>query len=330
MNSKDILSLISEETIFTRYFGSFDLKKYYCNPWRDDKNPNCYFKYRNGILYFIDFGNSIRNINCFQACMYYYNCDYQQALEHIDQDFNLNLNPYGSSANIYSGTRSEIQPSAKNTTETVEISYSFIYGGFTSYDIKYWSKYGYTKELIELMKIKSVRYVYRNNVLWKTSYEGNPIFTYSDSIGEFKIYQPLANKFDKWRSIRPILEGYELLPAQGDLLFITSSYKDVGVLKKLGYAAIAPSSETSFTLLYEFLPELKKRFKHIYVFHNNDEVGKKSSIKVTKEQCLYYVNLPNELLKEAIKDPSDLVAKKNGLKDLDLIIKNKLQRDGLL
>ena len=148
-------------------------------------------------------------------------------------------------------------------------------------------------------------------------------------MGEFKIYQPLANKFDKWRSTRPILEGYELLPEQGDLLFITSSYKDVGVLIKLGYAAIAPSSETSFTLLYEFLPELKKRFKHIYVFHNNDEVGKKSSIKITKEQCLHYVNLPNELLIKNIKDPSDLVFKKvNGLKELDDIIKTKLIRDG--
>ena len=330
MNSKEILKLVSQEDIFLKYFGPFKLSgQKYCNHWRGDKHPNCYFKYRGNTLYFVDFGNDIRNINCFQACMYYYNCSYEQCLNYIDRDFKLNLNPYGTFSDLCIRTRTEIFSSPKDIIE-IPVNYTFTYQPFQSWDIKFWKRFKFTKELVEKMKIQSAKYVFKNGELWKTSYDANPIFTYSDSKGEFKIYQPYANKFDKWRSIRSILEGYEDLPETGEILFITSSNKDRGVLKLINYYGIAPSSETSFQLLYEKLPELKKRFKYIYVFHNNDAVGKKASLKITQDHNLNYINLPNHLLEEEnIKDPSDYV-EEYSLESLDLIIKNKLKRDGII
>lgn len=334
LNKENILALISQEEIMYKYFGPFLFKHYYTNPWRpNDRNPGCWFTYRNNILYFVDFGNNIRNMNCFQICMYKNSCDYFSALEIINKDFNLKLSEYDLFSNKALPNQNKITDFnfdnfiVHNVKKPKPI-YTFEYQNFTKDDVSYWKSYKYTKELCELMKIRSVNRVYENNVLWKSSYKDYPIYTYSDSKGEFKIYQPYGNKFNKWRSIRPIFEGFELLNYNSDILFIASSYKDVGCLKLLNYEAFAPNSETSYNELYEIKDLLKKHYKYIYVFFDTDNVGKKYSLKITKELDFNYINIPNNYINEKIKDPSDLV-KKYGLEKLQNIINKKLERDNV-
>lgn len=334
LTSKLILQFISQEDIFNRYFGAFQFKKYYTNPWRDDKKPNCWFTYRNTVLYFVDFANDIKNISCFQACMYHYNCDFKQALTHIDIDFCLNL----STECLFKNCNNEInlvqnnikntsydtrKTSVKNNTLEEKVKYEFIYQNFTSYDIKLWKEFHFTKELVDLMKIKSVKKLYRNGILYAQSAPQNPIYTYSDLSGEFKISRPLSSKALKWRCLRPVIEGFDLL-IPDDILFITSSYKDVGTLKLLGYQAVSPSSESSYNLLYEKMDYFKKNYNYIYVFHNNDETGKTFSLKITKDHSLNYINIPNN----EPKDPSDY-SKFYNLDKLDILIKEKFKRDGI-
>lgn len=333
MKAEDILKKVNREDIFVKYFGNFTLKKYYKNPWRVDTKPNCWFTYRNNDLYFVDFGNDVKNINCFQACMYHYKCTYEQALIHIDVDFGLKLSPESLFSNKNKNKTNEIktvkiQDNIKDSIDDITqlsepTKYEFVYQDFRQYDVDYWKRFHYTKELVGIMKIRAVKTVHRNGELWATSFKDNLIYTYTDSLGEFKIYRPVSSKANKWRSLRPTLEGYELLE-QSDFLFITSSYKDVGIIKLLGYQSVAPSSETAYKLLYDKLPELKEKYKYIYVFHNNDNTGKEFSKKITSEQGLYYINIPDN----EPKDPSDYV-EKYGLEALNKIIKNKIQRDGL-
>lgn len=331
MTEKDILDNISQEDIMTRYFGDWELGKQYVNIYREgDTNPGCWFTYRNNILYFVDFGNVIKNMNCFEMCKLYYNCNYENALKHIDYDFKLNLSIENllfrdkQEYNITNQKQNTNHDTRKIFIEEKKIEYEFIYQDFQSWDISFWKRFKYNKNLIDLMKIKSAKKVFINNKLHCCSDQFNPIFTYNDSIGEFKLYCPYSGKFKKWRTIRPILEGFELLkPA--NILFITSSYKDVGVLKLLKFEAIAPSSETSYNLIYDNIDYLKSIYKYIYVFHNNDETGKHFSLKLTKELGLYYINIPNNLKP---KDPSDYVEQYE-LNSLYLLILEKFKRDNI-
>lgn len=331
MTEKDILDNISQEDIMTKYFGNWELGKMYTNPYRcNDKVPGCWFTYRNNILYFVDFGNEVKNINCFEMCKLHYSCNYSQALTHIDNDFNLNFSIenllFSKKTGIF--LENKIKSTDNDTGKILSVEhkpiYKFIYQEFQSWDITFWKRFRYTKDLVEFMKIKSVNRVFIDSKLFSCSDQYNPIYTYSDNHGEFKLYQPYSSKFKKWRTIRPILEGYDLIKPS-KILFITSSYKDVGVLRLLGFESFAPPSETSYHIIYEHIEELKKIYKYIYVFHNNDETGKYFSMKLTRELGLYYINIPNSLKP---KDPSDFVEEYN-LKELRELICEKFKRDGI-
>jgi len=68
------------------------------------------------------------------------------------------------------------------------------------------------------------------------------------------------------------IAGWIQIPKEGDLLILTKSLKDVMVLHRMNYHAIAGQSE-NFHFYQSIIDELKQRFKQIVVIYDNDEKG---------------------------------------------------------
>ena len=99
------------------------------------------------------------------------------------------------------------------------------------------------------------------------------------------------------------IQGYEQLPNNGDTLIITKSLKDVMVLHKLGYTAIAANSEN--TLIPEkVLIELQNRFKNIIIFYDTDLPGIKGAKAMRDKYNLDCIIIPR---KYGVKDISDFI-----------------------
>jgi hypothetical protein len=131
------------------------------------------------------------------------------------------------------------------------------------------------------------------NGLTQHTYKSGDYFYGWKVYNAFKIYRPLANKADKWRSSLTAydLQGFEQLEADGDLLIITKALKDVMLLRELGYNAIAPPSEST-GIPEIIMNNLKKRFKRIVIFYDNDAAGFKNSELLKSEYSLDSIVIP--------------------------------------
>jgi hypothetical protein len=103
------------------------------------------------------------------------------------------------------------------------------------------------------------------------------------------------------------------------MLFITSSYKDVGCLTSLGYNAIETGSESTgiSQLTLDFLRE---RFKQVIIYFNNDLAGIELAKKRSLEWNMQYIHNPLDIVE---KDPSDYF-KVHGGDKLNQLIKELL------
>jgi hypothetical protein len=301
LTKENVFKRVTEYDIFLNYFGQFVCEKKYRSPWRRDSNPSFIITNTEKGLRCKDFGDGPQ-LDCIGFVQRLFNYSFYQALSQINVDFNLGLageHPLKSfSTPVITNTR--IVPLPKKAVliqETVR--------EFNELDKEYWGQY--LLDLEDLEDTKAISqcyiddYVHYNYVpkLKNIAY----CYYYED---KKKIYLPKATKYNKWRMNwnSSCIDGYNKLPESGDLLIITSSRKDRLVLKKLGYISIAPPSENTY-ISEEKIEELKRRFKKVVLYLNNDEEGIKFAKRQSEEYEIDYIH--NETGEP--KDPSDLVKK---------------------
>ena len=84
-----ITSKVSESTIFSQYFGNFELKKIYRNPLRRDKNPSSgFYINKKGRITFHDLATGKKH-DAFTFVEALYGLTSAQAIEKIASDFGL-------------------------------------------------------------------------------------------------------------------------------------------------------------------------------------------------------------------------------------------------
>lgn len=94
ITKKNILELVNQETIMTKYLGIPIEKGKFSSPFRKDENPSCVFYYTKfGTLNFKDWATN-ETYNCFEIVSKIHNLDFKEALERINKDFKLNLGSY--------------------------------------------------------------------------------------------------------------------------------------------------------------------------------------------------------------------------------------------
>lgn len=297
-NVKQLYSLLGQDQIMSFYFhDNIHLNKRYANPFRDDSNPGCFFKWtKAGNLYFIDYATEKVYYSAIDVACMSTGYGYPDILYKIEADFNLkNLN-LEDKKQLMLETSTFEKPEVKPATIKVSTT------KFLKKDYEYWKSFGITPEILSFYNIKKVSKVWIAENLWYINNEFDPCYRYIEK-EKFKIYRPYSTKTNKFRTnyFGGILEGYTQLPHKGTKLIITKGLKDVMTLHALGINAVAvrsentPVSENAFNLL-------QNRFDEIYIWFDADEAGINGANKLAKMYNLPIISHDIEIG----KDPSEI------------------------
>lgn len=309
LNKELILSKYSEEQIMEFYLHIKVKKGLFRSPLRVDKNPTCsFFRNSSGTLYFKDFATG-QCLNCFSVVQELFRCNYHEALKIIANDLGI----------IRDSTL--IRNKGKISSNTVKIEDKEIskvqvqVQDFTDLELKWWNKYGITKDILDRYRVYSCKYVFLNGNILAESKQHCPIFGYyggmiqqnKEKIELWRCYFPKRTSYrfiTNWPSKK--IQGYEQLPKKGNILCITKSMKDCLSMYSCGLTAIAPCSENLF-ISDTILDNLKKRFKYIVVFYDNDIPGITNMKKIRNNYPeLNFFFIPRHYM---VKDFSDFYAK---------------------
>lgn len=250
--------------------------------------------------------------SCFDLVMKLFNLSFPECLARINQDFNLALD-------------SNVEESKPTRIVTVEKpSFEIKTKDFTTEEINFWGNYGITIETLNNYNVKSLEFYSSVTKLGKPyqtkSSTDKFIFAYPNNAW-VKLYKPLDDRKFKFQFLgtkeQDFIFGWNQLPQQSDLLFITGGEKDVMSLASKGFNAITLNSETA-SLDNSIATELKSRFKSIIVLYDNDETGLKQSALLAEAHSFKRLVLPS--LQNNGKDISDFFADGETLETLNGLV----------
>lgn len=318
IDKKFILSQISLEDLWRYYCQNFkEVGKLFKSELRIDNNPTSGLYYSsNGQLNYKDFGTG-EHYDIFNYIMKKYNCNYYECLNIISSDFKL------------SDIKTTINPSIilandipKVKKPVLKTNLSILKQSFNLVDYNYWKQYEISlNQLIEwnISSLKAYTLTKGDQSWTFNCTKNNPIYYY-DFKDKHKIYRPLSdiNRF-LYFGEGLLIEGYDKLPENSDLLIITKSYKDVICLYNSDYSAISFNSESKF-IPEDIITKLKQRFKKIFILYDNDEVGRNNAKNLENRFNFSILEIP---IQSNCKDYSDYIKKfgiKKGVKLLKKLI----------
>lgn len=289
---------ISQEDVYVRYFGFCELNRKYCNPLRNDSDPQCSFYWHNGVLFFNDFAFK-KVYSCISVVMQSEGINYPQALDKV---YNLFL---GNGEAI--STKKIYRPKEEKQYRDIKCKIQ----AFTDTDIKYLKSFGITSKLCKEYNVYSIKHYWLDGNIQYTYSEFNPCLGYYFN-GKWKLYFYNAKDYRFLTNVsKTELQGFNQLDWVGDICIITKSMKDVICWRLLGYNAVAPHSE-GLSDWKEKIPLLQKRFERVILNFDNDKAGERAILAVQKE-----FDLDSFVFKE--KDLSDNI-KLRGLEETQKLI----------
>lgn len=248
--------------LFTYYIPQFkEPGKRFCSDIRKDSNPSCVI-YEHGL--YIDYGTGKR-YDIFSYLQDKYMCNFYEVLQIINNDFNLGL-----------GDKPLPSPLVFGIKERTEVDIKFKSIPFTKEALDYYAKGAITKEILDLYWHKQLEAFWVNDHYFNVKKQLcflQPEIKKGEWV--YKIYMPNNPKGKKFPASNDggAIYGLRQLPDKGDLLFITSSKKDIMALRGIGYNAISGTSE-SVNFTEDLFNHLRPRFKKIIFLYNNDEQGR--------------------------------------------------------
>jgi hypothetical protein len=302
-STEELLSKISEKAIY-EYYLRHDIKdgQLYACPFHEDSSPSLGFKLMpSTVLIHRCFGCGERG-NAINFVSKLLGLSYWDTVKRIHSDMVTNNTNY-----------SKLDISMQTTSFTKENNTRIfpVFQNFNIVDFNYWNQYSIPLSLLQKYDINACKQVFiktRENklVLFAEYSKKNPVYCYTID-NTYKIYKPLnPTKLGKWLSTTKAedIQGMKQLPTRGEMLIITSSMKDLLVLKVLGYNAIALGGEGN-RIPAKILDYLHASFDKILVFYDNDLAGINYGRKLASEIDSEYFYIP-EIYKE--KDISDFTS----------------------
>lgn len=290
LTKTDILSKISQESIFAAYFNistelikhCIDTGELICSPIRDDKNPTCGFRYDNhGRLKFRDFSGVFWG-DCFDAVATVLSViydkqfdvsnkhDFIEILRHITFTFK----------DIYYGT--EVDPyismtivKAINIIKRTKPIIEVVVRDWNNNDEVYWNQFGITLKHLNTNFIYPVDQYYINrktNPMPKYNYLlKDPCYAYnlgtdSSGINNIKLYFPKRDKnHTRFITNCNILEGiYNLDKTNYDIIIITKSTKDrLAILSQISKIKAITGSTLNLSIGLINIPHETYKLRHI-------------------------------------------------------------------
>lgn len=320
--SKDfILSSIGNDklsaqiAIFEKYLGVTNVYSLvlsgddFNNPLRKDTYATCTFKLYNNKdgakVWFRDWAD-IRGYDCFDLVQSMASCSFTDALELIAHHFSL-LSAERTAELKYVLTPVQIKELTVKKMQQIDIQIKK--DDWTERHKAYWRQYGlsgedvaYDTTPIKAYWVNGDKYVVPKNLGF--------CYFFPDAV---KLYFPEADRSKKEQKFlhntANAVQGHAQLTFTAKYLIITSSNKDVKVLRKLArlypdldIEVVAPMSETT-PISKDKIDLFNSKYRLIFTYYNNDKQGIASTEAHTElYSCLGFYND-----KHMGKDPSDFV-----------------------
>jgi 5S rRNA maturation endonuclease (ribonuclease M5) len=175
-------------------------------------------------------------------------------------------------------------------------------------DQNYWTAFEIGSKMLEHYNVAPLAFYTMTKednlgITTRMNITANYIYGYFKNDGTlYKIYQPKV-KDSKFIKVRDYIQGSEQLRGDKKFLVITSSLKDLMAFNKLKLTdaeSISPDSENSM-IPTNYMVNVIKHYKSVFVLFDNDEAGQKAAQKYQKMFGVITINLPME------KDISDSV-----------------------
>ena len=287
LSLEGILKKTTEFDLYSYYLGeNIQLGRAISSPFRDDNNPSFVFfkgKTDNKLMWHDfatgDSGDIVKFVRDI------FNFTYNKALKKIYEDVCKNKISFS------------VQGiSVAKDLKSVKTIISIKRKNFTKTDNDYWGQYGLDRNDLKFFEVYPISHFWINETPQPYTYtKKNPMYAYK-MYNKFKIYRPLSsNRKNKWRTNTNSndIEGWAQLPRKDKLLIITKSLKDVMVLYKLGYNAIAPGSESA-NIPIGIAHQLRERFKKIVILFDYDDGGMNGASKLSDKHNFPKVFIPYE------------------------------------
>lgn len=297
---------MTEEQILRHYLGIpvvYGVK--FKSPLRLAKSPSCFFRERPTGIYLKDFKNGYHG-DCFDIVQTLRGVNYNGALSHIATDFGL-----------VDGTPAKHVVPKYRDCPVGKKHFQIRRREWTLEDKNFWSEVHLTRKDLNKFNVIPLKVLWIDDDIMYTYRKGDPAYAYYFGNGDYKIYFPNRRQ-NRFLSNGPHLQGWREIDLSTDHVFITKSLKDVMVLNKMGFAALAPPGEGAY--IKPYLIEFLEHYDTTILF-DNDSTG----IEWAKNNSLRY-HMPFFYYNEAfVKDTSDLV-KMVGLEKAREIINQYLKQ----
>lgn len=302
LTKKNLLEKLDQYDVYAYYIGAFDVYNVMSSPFRKDDNPSFGVFYRNGDLIYNDY--KLGGGDCIAFVSYMENCSYYQAMGILNKRYNLGYLEAARHkfASVY--TKKPVKYN-KSIVEKPEYWIDVSFRPWQQHDKEYWQQYEISLATLQYYDVNPINRFWVNGFSYHVDKHAYSYF-YSDRV--FKIYQPFKpvseGKFYSNIKDKEQYQGVNQLPDSGELLFITSSLKDVMVLYEAGFWAIAPHTEHQI-LSEGLFSHYSQNWGIMNVLYDNDEAGMKHADKMVQKYGLKSLVLPDS----DTKDPSDFVKK---------------------
>jgi 5S rRNA maturation endonuclease (ribonuclease M5) len=313
LHTETILEKITEFDIFKYYCPVFTkLNKKFCSELRPDKRPSASIVAYNGNLLYKDFGYPEHTFNCFGYVQYKYGLTFIDSLIQISNDFNLSLA-------VANGVVKSKPPKLYGN-QIIDQKVTIIKIKSRDWDIndaKFWKPFHISKKILRNFAVKPISYYWINENRFKAK---TPTYAFRFNT-KIKIYAPYETD-NKWFSNtnKEVVQGYDQLPIEGNVLCITSSLKDVMCLFAMRVHSIALQSEMQLPSRM-LMQVLRQRFKKIVILYDNDNPGQTMANKICNEYQLDNLHIPRDW---GAKDVSDAVVV-HGFSKVKQFIYEKIQ-----
>lgn len=328
ISKKKLLEYVTEEDIFQLVLGFKPIEfEYITSPLREDRNPGCWIETNltNGKLSFRDFCYGDKPLDCFDMVQDYFKIpNFYKTLEFIKGKL---IDGKNIKHNIV-----HIKPDIKKSKIKNKVKLLVSTRNYTQRDKRYWyDKYEITKQnLIEDKVFPVNRFKMIGTRKGDFTIKPSDVcYAYIDfKSGNKKIYRPYKKNKGKFvTNCSPDdIGGIDKLISSKQLV-ITKSYKDYRVLKNAGLNVVWFQNEGQVPS-EEVLYDLVSKYSKIYVFFDNDEVGKEASTMVAETINKMFPERakPFWLITKhpKIKDPADFVDIYNGQELIKLLNYYKL------
>ena len=313
---EDILSKVTEADILSYYLGVTEVPTIINSPLREDKRPSFGLYSSDGRrIYYTDLSTRDRG-GLFDLLGSMWNCSYVEVLERINKD----IPKFHSSTTIRTYTPCNIK-SVNTYNNNVDLQCKV--RAWRDYDIEYWASYGISLEWLKYAEVYPISHkiVIKDNQRYTFAADKYAYAYIEHKEGKvtLKIYQPFNKAGYKWsnKHDRSVVSLWTKVPEYGDKICICSSLKDALCLwANTGIPSISIQGE-GYNMSNTAINELKRRYKKIYILLDNDEVGLKDGLELSKSTGFINVVLPHF---DEGKDISDLF-KAKGKEEFLRIIK---------